>query len=97
MRKAERSVSSKVTSSLACIHGQVTKHTTVKWPIQCHEYFSLHGYFSVTQFSQRENKSNGVTENLALSQQINYIRCLPSHIITKIDNFCKHYGSPDYE
>ena len=23
----------KVTSSLACIHGQVTKHTTVKWPI----------------------------------------------------------------
>ena len=22
---------SKVTSSLACIHGQVTKHTTVKW------------------------------------------------------------------
>ena len=24
---------SKVTSSLACIHGQVTKHTTVKWPI----------------------------------------------------------------
>ena len=33
MRKAERSVSSKVTSSLVCIHGQVTKHTTVKWPI----------------------------------------------------------------
>ena len=26
---------SKVTSSLACIHGQVTKHTTVKWPIAC--------------------------------------------------------------
>ena len=26
---------SKVTSSLACIHGQVTKHTTVKWPIRC--------------------------------------------------------------
>ena len=24
---------SKVTSSLACIHGQVTKHTNVKWPI----------------------------------------------------------------
>ena len=24
---------SKVTSSLACIYGQVTKHTTVKWPI----------------------------------------------------------------
>ena len=24
---------SKVTSILACIHGQVTKHTTVKWPI----------------------------------------------------------------
>ena len=24
---------SKVTSNLACIHGQVTKHTTVKWPI----------------------------------------------------------------
>ena len=23
----------KVTSSLACVHGQVTKHTTVKWPI----------------------------------------------------------------
>ena len=23
----------KVTSSLACIHGQVTKFTTVKWPI----------------------------------------------------------------
>ena len=23
----------KVTSSLACIHGQVTKNTTVKWPI----------------------------------------------------------------
>ena len=22
-----------VTSSLTCIHGQVTKHTTVKWPI----------------------------------------------------------------
>ena len=26
---------SKVTTSLACIHGQVTKHTTVKWPIDC--------------------------------------------------------------
>ena len=24
---------SKVTSSLTCIHGQVTKHTTVKWPV----------------------------------------------------------------
>ena len=24
---------SKVNSSLACIRGQVTKHTTVKWPI----------------------------------------------------------------
>ena len=24
---------SKVTSSLACTHGQVTKHTTVNWPI----------------------------------------------------------------
>ena len=24
---------SKVTSSLTCIHGRVTKHTTVKWPI----------------------------------------------------------------
>ena len=24
---------SKVTAGLACIHGQVTKHTTVKWPI----------------------------------------------------------------
>ena len=24
---------SKVNSSLTCIHGQVTKHTTVKWPI----------------------------------------------------------------
>ena len=24
----------KVTSSLAAIHGQVTKHTTVKWPIK---------------------------------------------------------------
>ena len=23
----------KVTSSLACIHGHITKHTTVKWPI----------------------------------------------------------------
>ena len=23
-----------VTSSLTCIHGQVTKHTTVKWPIK---------------------------------------------------------------
>ena len=23
---------SKLNSSLACIHGQVTKHTTVKWP-----------------------------------------------------------------
>ena len=30
---AERSVS-KVTPSLTSIHGQVTKHTTVKWPIQ---------------------------------------------------------------
>ena len=25
---------SKVISSLACIHGQATKHTTVKWPIR---------------------------------------------------------------
>ena len=25
----------KVTPSLAYIHGQVTKHTTVKWPIAC--------------------------------------------------------------
>ena len=33
MRKAERSLSNKVTSSLACIHGPVTKFTTVKWPI----------------------------------------------------------------
>ena len=23
----------KVTSSLACVHGKVTTHTTVKWPI----------------------------------------------------------------
>ena len=30
MRKAEQS---KVNSILACIHGQVTEHTTVKWPI----------------------------------------------------------------
>ena len=30
---------SKVNSSLACIHGQVTKHTTVKWPIV--SYFML--------------------------------------------------------
>ena len=25
---------SKVNSSLTCTHGQVTKHTTVKWPIR---------------------------------------------------------------
>ena len=31
---------SRVTSSLACIHGQVTKHTTVKWPIAaCSSFF----------------------------------------------------------
>ena len=34
MRKAERSLSNKVTSSLACIHGPITKFTTVKWPIR---------------------------------------------------------------
>ena len=28
----------KVISSLACIHGQVTKHTTVKWPIWAHHW-----------------------------------------------------------
>ena len=33
MRKQRGLYQSKVNSSLACIHGQVTKHTTVKWPI----------------------------------------------------------------
>ena len=33
-REKQRGVyQSKVTSSLACIHGRVAKHTTVKWPI----------------------------------------------------------------
>ena len=33
---------SKVNFSLACIHGQVTKHTTIKWPItKPFEYFYL--------------------------------------------------------
>ena len=34
---------SKVTSSLACIHGQVTKHSTVKWPIVCNCNLFTHG------------------------------------------------------
>ena len=34
-RKKQRGLyQSNVASSLACIHGQVTKHTTVKWPIE---------------------------------------------------------------
>ena len=39
MKKAERSVSKQ--GHLACIHGQVTKHTTVKWPIITHAYTAI--------------------------------------------------------
>ena len=44
---------SKVTSSLACIHGQITKHTTVQWPIE-------HGWFNTIEewyfFIMKEEK-----------------------------------------
>ena len=33
---------SKVNSSRACIHGQVTKHITVKWPIEAKPFVQLY-------------------------------------------------------
>ena len=62
---------SKVTSSLACIHGQVTKHTTVKWPIRlqhivkfCVSVWSLFGpktnfelhYFSLSHTTKTQTE-----------------------------------------
>ena len=38
LHNKSRVYQSKVTSSLACHHGQVTKHTTVKWPIVKNRY-----------------------------------------------------------
>ena len=34
LHEKTREVCIKVSSSLACIHGQVTKHTIVNWPIE---------------------------------------------------------------
>ena len=66
MRKVERSVSNKVTFSLACIHGQVTKHTTVKWPIDlrenetaCRTYFHKKGFALSLVLKQRHIRELG--------------------------------------
>ena len=53
---------SKVTSSLACIHGQVTKHTTVKWPI-VPSYHCMHCSRSDHYFMEERNSINTQERN----------------------------------
>ena len=50
---------SNVTSSLAYIHGQVTKHTTVKWPIDsCHIKIYADQYHMIILRAQVLSSSN---------------------------------------
>ena len=70
---------SKGTSSLACIHGQITKHTTVKWPIR---------QFCYLLNSQKEqNKGPGSLPNVSfMSTDQSKREWVPKRVITKKRN-----------